>query len=221
MVANELLLHNWFYGNLFVRELAAVVFAVLMGSIPVTPVMQWLFGDMEDRIARSAAALAPAVNTVKALIPVAIATHGGGLEIGLLAALAVVGGHTYCPWRHFVGGTGTAVAFGALSGVSPAAGIIFFCVWVAAAVGTNFAMVATLLASAVSIVSLWFFAGAPAALAGVAMLVIVASRYRGSFVRLSEGREPTLRSAPSPAARPLPAPRRTLVVVNGQTVQRV
>jgi hypothetical protein len=74
-------------------------------------------------------------------------------------------------------------------------------------------------------VSLWYFAGAPAAFAGVAMLVIVASRYRAAAERLSEDREPTLRK-PAPVAKPrrvsvyVPL-RASVVVMDGQTVQRV
>jgi glycerol-3-phosphate acyltransferase PlsY len=222
MVANEALLHNWFYGNLYVRELAAIVFALLMGSVPVTPVLQWLFGDLDARIARSAAALAPVVNAVKALIPVAIATHGGGTATGLAAAVAVVAGHTYCPWRRFRGGTGVAVTFGAVLGLSPAAAVIFFVVWLVAAIASNYALVGSLLACAVNVVSLWYFLGAPAGLAGVAMLVLVASRFSGSFARLSEAREPTLRTLPVPARlRPPVARRSSIVVVDGQAVQRI
>ena len=141
----------------------------------------------------------------------------------MVSAVAVCG-ICYCPWRRFSGGTGTAVAFGALLGVCWPAGAIFFGVWVAAATATNYALVGRLLASALSIVSLWFFAGAPAALAGVAMLLIVAGRSRANFVRLSEGTEPTLRNAPVPApAVRVAAPARltSVVVGEGQAVQRV
>jgi glycerol-3-phosphate acyltransferase PlsY len=223
MVANEALLHNWFYGNMYVRELAAVVFAVLMGSVPVTPIMHWLFGDLDVRIARTAAALAPVVNTCKALIPVAIATHGGGTGVGLAAAVAVVAGHCYCPWRRFQGGTGVAVLFGALLGVCWPAALIFFTAWFVVAVGSNYAAVGSLLSAALSIVSLWYFLGAPGAFAGVAMLLLVAGRFGNSFAGLSEGTEPTLRAQPVPARANWSAPvtRRASVVVDGQTVQRV
>ena len=227
MVPNEALLHNWFYGNHYVRELAAVVFAVLMGSVPVTSIFHWLFDDFDSRVARTATALAPAVNTLKALIPVAIATHGGGTATGLAAAVAVVAGHTCCPWRRFAGGTGIAVEFGALLGVCWPAAIVYFAVWLAAAIATNYVVVASLLASTITVVSLWYFQGGVPALAGVTMLLLVASRYGGSFERLSEGREPELRNAPVPALRPMPTLKRSLavrpsvVVVDGQTVQRV
>jgi glycerol-3-phosphate acyltransferase PlsY len=216
------LLHNWFYGNLYVRELAAIVFAFLFGSIPITPAFHWLFDDLDSRIARTMTALAPVVNAFKGFIPVAIAAHGGGIGIGLGAAVAVMAGHCYCPWRRFDGGTGVAAQLGVLTGVCWPAGLIYLAVWLVAAAGSNYVVVGSLLASAFSITSLWYFLGAPAAFAGVAMLVLVAGRYRGAFVRLSEGVEPTIRKAPgAPARRPIVPVRTSIVVVDRQAVQRV
>ena len=221
--ALQALLHNWFYGNLYVREVAAVGFAFLFASIPVTPAFHWVFDDLDERIARTASALAPVVNTFKGFIPVTIATHGGGTDIGVLAAVAAVAGHCYCPWRRFDGGTGVALQLGVLSGLCWPAGVIYLTIWLVAATGSNYALVGSLLASAFSIVSLWYFLGAPAALAGVAMLLLSAGRQRGAFVRLSEGREPTLRPAPAIAVHRTAAPVRTasVVVMDGQAVQRV
>jgi glycerol-3-phosphate acyltransferase PlsY len=220
--ALQALLHNWFYGNLYVRELAAVAFAFLFASIPVTPTFHWLFDDLDDRIARTANALAPVVNTFKGFIPVAIATHGGGIDIGLLAAVAAVAGHCYCPWRRFDGGTGVALQLGVLSGLCWPAGVIYLAIWIVSAAGSNYALVGSLLASAFSIVSLWYLLGAPAALAGVAMLLLSAGRQRAAFVRLSENLEPALRSARAVAVRRAVAPVRSasVVVVDGQAVQR-
>ena len=67
-------------------------FAFLMGSIPMGPIVTWLFAGLDYRIARAAAAIAPVLNAGKAFIPTAIAMHGGGLAIGLGAGLAVVAG---------------------------------------------------------------------------------------------------------------------------------
>lgn len=220
--ALQALLHNWFYGNLYVREIAAVGFAFLFASIPVTPAFHWLFDDLDSRIARTMTALAPVVNVGKGLLPVAIATHGGGLEVGLLAAVAAIAGHCYCPWRRFDGGTGVAVQLGVLTGVCWPAAIIYLVMWVVAAAGSNYALVGSMLASAFSVVSLWYFAGAPAAFAGVVMLLITASRYRGAFERFSEGREPTIRKpAAAPARRAIVPLRNSVVVMDGQAVQRV
>jgi glycerol-3-phosphate acyltransferase PlsY len=221
MVANEALLHNWFYGNFFVREIAAIGFAFLMGSIPITPAFRWLFADLDPRLARTAAALAPGVNAVKAFVPVAIAYHGGGLAIGASAAVAVVAGHGFCPWLRFRGGTGVAVEFGALAALCWPAALIYFVLWLVGAVASNYATVGSLLASGFSFVSLWYFLGAPGAFAGIAMFAIVAARHRASLGRLSEARETPLRkgaNAEAPAPPPL-AQRDSIVVMDGQPVQ--
>lgn len=220
--ALQALLHNWFYGNYLIRELAAVVFALLFGSIPITPVFHWVFDDLEPRIARTATALAPVVNAGKGFLAAGIAAHGGGADIGLLAGVAAIAGHCYCPWRRFQGGTGTAVMLGILIGVSPPAAAMYLGAWLVAAIASNYAMVGALLASAVSVVSLWYFTGAPGAFAGVAMLVLVGGRYREAAARLVEDREPTLRK-PAPVSVPrtvkvyVPV-RPSVVVMDGQPV---
>jgi acyl-phosphate glycerol 3-phosphate acyltransferase len=212
--ALEALLHNGFYGNLVIRELAAIVFAVLFGSIPVSPIVEWLFYGTDPRMLRTARALAPVVNTFKGLLPVLIASHGGGTRIGLLAAVAVVAGHCYCPWRIFRGGTGVAVTFGALCAVCWPAALAFLSVWLVAAIASDYAIVGSLLACPIAMVTLWYVLGAPGALSGTAIMVIVASRHRERFIRLSEDREPPLRQPRAQAVRRVaPAPQRSSIVI--------
>jgi glycerol-3-phosphate acyltransferase PlsY len=220
-MVNEALLHNWFYGNITVREIAAIGFAFLMGSIPIGPAFHWLFDGLDSRIARTASALIPVFNTGKAIIPTAIAFHGGGATVGLAAAVALVAGHCYCPWRRFDGGSGIAVMFGALAVLSWPSATVYFALWMVGAVASNYATFGTVLAGGFSFVSLWFFLGAPGALAGFAMFLIVASRHVGSFARIAEGRELPLRR-PRYAASPLPVSageRTSLVIMDGQAVQ--
>jgi len=189
MVPNEALLHNWFYGNHYVRELAAVVFAVLMGSVPVTSIFHWLFDDFDSRVARTATALAPAVNTLKALIPVAIATHGGGEATGLAAAVAVVAGHTCCPWRRFAGGTGIAVEFGALLGVCWPAAIAFAIVWLAVAAASRHSSAAALAASAASPLAALALGVEPVAIVFAALAALLWVRHSANISRLLAGTE--------------------------------
>jgi glycerol-3-phosphate acyltransferase PlsY len=221
MVANETLLHNWFYGNMLVREIAAIGFAFLMGSIPISPAFRWVFGDLDPRIYQTAKALAPVCNTFKAFIPVLIAYHGGGLAMGAGAAVAVTAGHCYCPWLRFRGGTGVAVEFGALAALCPPAAIVYFALWFVGAASANYTTVGALLASAFSIVSLWYFLGAPGAFAGLAMFVLLAGRHRPSLGRLVDGTEPTLRRPPYAAEAPphFAAQRSSVVVMDGQAIQ--
>ena len=165
--ALQALLHNWFYGNYAIRELAAVVFAALFASIPITPAFAWVFGDLDPRIARTAAALAPVANAIKkASSPWESRRTAAVIVIGLLAAVAAVAGHCYCPWRRFSGGTGVALLLGVLAAICWPAAIIYLAVWLVAAVASNYALVGSLLASAMSIFSLWYFLGAPSAFCG-------------------------------------------------------
>jgi glycerol-3-phosphate acyltransferase PlsY len=215
MPINEALLHNWFYGNYYVRETAALAFAFLMGSIPIGPIFHWLFDEMDPRLASTASAVAPVVNTLKALLPVAIATHGGGTGIGLGAGVAVMFGHCFSPWRRFRGGTGVAAELGVLLGVCWPAGLFYFLLWVGVSAVTNYAVIGSLIASIVSVVSLFRFLGAPGAAAGLAMFLLLAARHQGSFWRLADDTEPALRK-PAPAQTAAPA---SLVVVDGQAIQ--
>ena len=218
MPVNEALLHNWFYGNYYVRELAMLVFAFLMGSLPIAPIFHWLFDDMDPRLSSTANALAPVCNTIKALIPAAIATHGVGAGIGLGAGVAVMLGHCFSPWRRLRGGTGVAAEFGVLLGLCWPAGLFYFFVWVGVAAVTNYAVIGSLIASAVSIVSLWHFLGAPGAAAGLAMFLMLAARHQGSFWRLADDTEPTLRKT-SVFAQTAGAERDSIVVMDGQAIQ--
>jgi len=105
MQVNEALLHNWFYGNFVVRTVAAIGFSFLMGSIPFGRVVDWLFTGSETSrtpsfrsAGRFARGLLDGLDALKAFIPVAIIAHGGGLLLGLGAAVTVSIGHLFSPW---------------------------------------------------------------------------------------------------------------------------
>jgi glycerol-3-phosphate acyltransferase PlsY len=216
------LLHNWFYGNFYIRELCAIGFAFLFASIPITPTFHWLFDDLDPRVARTATALAPVVNAGKGFIAAGISAHGGGLGLGLIAAVAAMLGHCYCPWRRFDGGAGATVLAGVLAAVCWPAALIYCSMGVVIAVASNYLLVGALGAAGFAFVSLWFFTGAQGALAGVAMLVIVASRRRAAFVRLGDDREPSLRRAPRGAQQRVHAPvRSSVVALDGHSIQRI
>jgi glycerol-3-phosphate acyltransferase PlsY len=211
MPVDESLLHGWFYGNLLVREIGAVGFAFLMGTIPFGPTAVWLFADMDRRILRAAAGLAPLLDVAKAFAPTLIAAHGGGSTVGLCAGLAAVAGDCYSPWRRFRGGTGNAAEFGALLAVCWPAGVTFGVVWFVCAVASNYAAIGSLTAAAFAFVPLWFFLGAPGAIMGALAGLAVASRHGVNFARLRDGCEPTMRR--SPAAAP------SVVRLRGEPVQ--
>jgi len=111
-----------------------------------------------------------------------------------------------------------AAEFGVLLGLCWPAGLFYFFVWVGVAAVTNYAVIGSLIASAVSIVSLWHFLGAPGAAAGLAMFLMLAARHQGSFWRLADDTEPTLRKT-SVFAQTAGAERDSIVVMDGQAIQ--
>jgi glycerol-3-phosphate acyltransferase PlsY len=195
MPVDEKLLHNAFYGNLYIREAATFVFAFLFGSIRFRPTAAWLFAAADSRLFRLGTGLAPALDAVKGFIPVIIAVHGGGPIVGLGACVAVVAGDCYSPWfRQFRAGSGgVAAEFGALCALCPPAGVIFGVMWLVGAVPSNYSAIGALTAAAFAFLPLWFFTGAPGAFAGVAMGLLVASRQGDNFARLRDGRETPMR----------------------------
>lgn len=68
------------------------------------------------------------------------------LALRLAGGLAAVAGHCFPPWLGFRGGKGVATAAGALSVAAPEAALAATAVWVALAVATRIASVATLAA---------------------------------------------------------------------------
>jgi glycerol-3-phosphate acyltransferase PlsY len=222
MQVNEALLHNAFYGNYYVRLVAAVGFAFLMSSIPFRTIVGWFFGGLDARLLSTARGLVPVMNLTKAFIPVLLATHGGGIRIGVLAAVAAVIGDCFCPWLHFRGdGKGVAAQLGALAALCWPAAAIFAIVWLVVALSTNYAVLGGVGASAFGFVPLWFFLGVDYAFAGVAMLLVVTLAYRGNLARLLDDREPTMRrerGRPAHALERIPA---SVVRLRGQAVQSV
>jgi glycerol-3-phosphate acyltransferase PlsY len=195
MPVDDALLHGWFYGNLYVRIVAALGFSFLFGALRFRPTAAWLFAAADPRVLRAFAGAAPVLDAIKGYLPTIIAFHGGGPAIGLAAAVAVVAGDCASPLfpRFRAGNRGVAAAFGALCAVCPPAGVIFGTLWVVGAASSNYAAIGSLLAAAVTFLPLWFFFGAPGAFAGVALGLIVASRYGGAFTRLRDGQEPEMR----------------------------
>ena len=200
MPVNEQLLHGWFFGNVYVREAAAVAFAFLMGSIPLGAIFAWLFCDLDPRLASTARGFVPLFSLGKAALPTAVAAHGGGLAVGLCAGLAAVAGDCFCPWLKFRGGTGIAAELGVLAVLCWPAAAIFATLWLVAATSSNYSTVGALLASAFTFVSLWFFLGVAAAFCGVAIALAIAFRHRENVLRLRDGREPTMREGARPTA---------------------
>ena len=167
MPVNEPLLHNWFYGNYGVRIAASIVFAYLLGSIPVGAVVRWLFDGLDPRLARKAAMAVPLVDALKGFVATVIPLHGGGEAIGLASGLAATIGHYYTPWRRFRGDSKIDLFAGVVFALSPFAASIVLLFWLVASLASASFEMGTLFGAATAFWPLWFFAGAPAALFGI------------------------------------------------------
>lgn len=172
----DALLHNWFYGNFGVRLIAAVGFAFLLGSIPIGPVVRWLFADFDPGVRRAAAAAVPPLNAAKGFLSTVISLHGGGLVVGLSAAMAATLGHYYCPWRRFRGGKRIDLEAGIVLALSPPSALVLVAFWATAAIAARSTAAGTLLAAGLLFFPLWFFLGPPAALFGIAAATALALR---------------------------------------------
>jgi glycerol-3-phosphate acyltransferase PlsY len=222
MQGNEALLHNAFYGNYYVRLVAAVGFAFLLGSIPFRTIVAWFFAGLDERLGSTARGLVPVMNLTKAFVPVLLATHGGGLRIGLVAAVAAVLADCYCPWLRFRGGgKGVAAQLGALAALCWPAAAIFAVVWLAFALSTNYVVLGGVGATAFGFVPLWFFLGAGGGFAGIAILLLVASAYRGNLASLLGDREPRMRPESNARANEMQRLPISVVRLGGQPVQSV
>jgi glycerol-3-phosphate acyltransferase PlsY len=219
---NEALLNGPFFGNIYVKEATALLFAFLMGSIPVGSIVAWLFADYDGIDAplayRASHLLATNgvlfVDALKGLVPVAIVAHGAGHVMGVLAAFSAFAGHCFTPWLRLEGGKGFAVLLGALTALSWPAALMVAAVAVAAGVSSGHRSVGLLVALAVAPLPLWVFLGTSGAWLGLALLLAGAWRHRRNLVLIAEGREAPLRLPRLPE-------RSSFARVERQRIQRV
>jgi glycerol-3-phosphate acyltransferase PlsY len=209
MPVDEALVHNWFFGNHVVRELASLIFGLLMGALPVGAVAAWLVADLRAPAARLARAAVPAIDLVRGFIPVAIVAHGGGIAIGLGCGLALSAGDRLSPWGGFRDGRGAAIAAGVMLALSPPAALACAAIGLATALASGYVAAGTLLAAAMMFFPLWFFLGASGAGYGLATGILIVSAHLDAFGRILEGTEPRLR----------PSRPRLLPAVEGQPLQ--
>jgi glycerol-3-phosphate acyltransferase PlsY len=179
MPVNEALLHNWFYGNYGVRVAASLAFAYLLGSIPVSAVVRWLFAGLHPRAGRIAYSAVPVVDALKGFVATVIPFHGGGAAIGLSAGFAATVGHYYTPWSRLRGDWRIGLLAGVVAALSLPAACVVLALWAVSSLAASSFESGTLFAAALTFWPLWFFLGAHAALFGIAAGTAVALRLRG------------------------------------------
>jgi acyl phosphate:glycerol-3-phosphate acyltransferase len=183
--------------------IAAAVIGYLLGSIPFGLLLTRAsgLGDIR-RIGsgsigatnvlrtgnKSLAALTLALDLAKGLVATLIGAVWGPAPM-LVAAGAVVLGHTFPVWLGFRGGKGVATALGVLLALAWPVAAIAFAIWLAMLAIFHYSSLAALIAAVVAVTLAAFLTPAITAylIAGIALLVIL--RHRENIRRLIAGTE--------------------------------
>lgn len=182
----------------------ALILGYLLGSIPFGLVLTKLAGTQDLRAIGSGnigatnvlrtgrkglAAATLICDALKGTVAVIIAGYFGGPNAAMLAALGAFLGHLFPVWLKFRGGKGVAVYIGALIGLFWPAAVVFCVLWLAVAAASRYSSLASLVASFVTPIFLWWF-GHPALASLFAVLtLLVFYVHRENIKRLQAGTE--------------------------------
>jgi len=138
-------------------------------------------------------------DTLKGLLPVALATHLGVGEQGrALVALAAFTGHLYPCFLSFQGGKGVAIALGVMLGIAPLSMAVAVPTFFLTVVVTRYVSLGSLLAAAVTPVAVAALGYPhPATLAALVMGIWIAFRHRDNIRRMRFGTEARVGGRPS------------------------
>lgn len=147
-----------------IRDFALVVGAYLLGSIPWGVVVARIAGGPDPRTigsgrtggANTMRALGPRLALLSGLLDMfkgtvavlAAGWLGGGVEVQVLAGLAVVIGHSRSVFLGFGGGRGVAPAYGGLLAFQPWIALVLLPVFIGIILLTRYSSLASLLGSA-------------------------------------------------------------------------
>lgn len=184
------------------------VAAFFVGAIPFGVIVSRLFFRRDIRaqgsgnigaanalrtLGRRGAAAVLLLDALKGVLPVCGArAFGAPVEVAAAAAAAAVAGHCFSPFLGGRGGKGVATSYGAIWALAWPAGATFTIVWIAAIIGTGYASAASMLASAVMPLALWFVIGAPGLAYGIASALLIVFMHRDNLGRLRAGTENAL-----------------------------
>ncbi|RDJ21475.1 glycerol-3-phosphate 1-O-acyltransferase PlsY [Bosea caraganae] len=186
--------------------LAALVIGYLLGSIPFGIVLTRLSGGPDLRSIGSGnigatnvlrtgnkklAALTLLGDMLKGTVAVVLATYlFGSREAGLVAGLGAFLGHLFPVWLNFRGGKGVATYLGILIGVKLSIALVFAALWLSTAYLTRYSSLSAFVASLLTPLLLWFWAGLhmAALLMGVLTLLLW-FMHRENIKRLLAGSE--------------------------------
>jgi glycerol-3-phosphate acyltransferase PlsY len=112
-----------------------------------------------------------------------------GQDCGLVAGLGAFLGHLFPLWLNFRGGKGIATGLGILLAVAWKAALAVLVIWIAVAALSRYSSLASLIASALAPVILWYIGAPSQALLFLVLAALTIVMHRGNIVRLWQGRE--------------------------------
>src|SRR5882724_10517226 len=182
----------------------ALAVGYLLGSIPFGIIITRLAGTQDIRAIGSGsigatnvlrtgrkglAAATLIADVLKGMAAVLLASWWCGAECGLIAGLGAFLGHLFPVWLKFKGGKGIATGLGILLAVSWQAAIAVGVIWIVIAAAFRYSSVASLIASAVAPVILWFIGTPSQVLLFLVLGVLAFIMHRGNIARLMNGTE--------------------------------
>lgn len=140
-------------------------------------------------LGKRGAAAVLALDALKGFAPTLAAGFAAGPTAAAVAGLAAVAGHCWSPFLGLRGGKGVATLFGSLFALWWPAGCAFTAVWIATAVASGYASLASIVAALAMVPVLWFGLGSPGMIYGFIAAVLVLVRHRENIERLRLGTE--------------------------------
>jgi len=182
----------------------ALAFGYLLGSIPFGLLLTRAAGLGDVRSIGSGnigatnvlrtgnkrlAAATLLLDALKGTAAVLLAGWYAGPLAALAAGLGAFLGHLFPVWLNFKGGKGVATYLGVLIGLSWKGALLFALVWLGTAYASRYSSLASLAASVIVPIGLYFLAGAEVAILFAIMSAIVFVKHRANIQRLTAGTE--------------------------------
>ncbi len=193
--------------------IAALITGYVCGSLPFGLIITRLAGLGDIRAIGSGnigatnvlrtghkglAALTLIGDMAKGFIPVLLFNELYGLvPHGLAAGFAALIGHMFPIWLKFKGGKGVATYIGAVTGFSPALGLVFVGIWLMAAFLFRYSSLSALIAVLLVPLIALYLAGDVVAICLSLMSILVIIRHRANIERLIAGGEDKIGSSQS------------------------
>jgi glycerol-3-phosphate acyltransferase PlsY len=194
---------------------AALAFGYLLGSIPFGLILTRIAGTADIRgigsgnigatnVLRTGrkglAAATLLFDVLKGTAAVLIMEWLWGRDHAVIGGLGAFLGHLFPVWLRFKGGKGVATYLGILLGLAWPAALAFAAIWLAVAVLTRYASLASLIACAATPAVLWLNDDRLEAQLFVVLAILVGIMHRENIARLVTGTENKIGRPAAPAS---------------------